>query len=441
MLNHQNVVAARDIPEGMHKLATNDLPLLGMEYCEGGDLRKHLNNFDNCCGMKEGAVLILLWDIASALRYLHENRIIHRDLKPENIVLQQGEQRAFFLFTVQDPKRVLAYGYLRKVWGQAWHTVRTLKEDCNRLHLGQRAAVMSLLRFNSTLSKLKNTMGSTSQHLKAKLDFFRSSIQIDLEKYREQIDFGITSEKLISAWKDMEQKADECGRVEEVEELDQQMLKVQSDIVDLQWSPLVRRQGDTLDILEEKAMALYRKLREKPRDQRNSGESQDMVRILLQAIQSFNKKVNDICTHLSKTMACKQKVIELLPQVERVIMLMNEDEKTITKLQEKRQKELWNLLKIACSKVRSPVSGSPENLSVSRLGTPSQLLLTPQNFVEPLEDSGERLEEIEESQSLCSQIQNTIMDTIREQEQSLMLLDWSWLSPQEMKNQGEETEM
>uniref|UniRef100_H3B6K7 I-kappa-kinase-beta NEMO binding domain-containing protein n=1 Tax=Latimeria chalumnae TaxID=7897 RepID=H3B6K7_LATCH len=237
----------------------------------------------------------------------------------------------------------------------------------------------------------------------------------DLEKYREQIDFGITSEKLISAWKDMEQKADECGRVEEVEELDQQMLKVQSDIVDLQWSPLVRRQGDTLDILEEKAMALYRKLREKPRvpDQRNSGESQDMVRILLQAIQSFNKKVNDICTHLSKTMACKQKVIELLPQVERVIMLMNEDEKTITKLQEKRQKELWNLLKIACKKKKKKKSRPKLKETMT----------------------GERLEEIEESQSLCSQIQNTIMDTIREQEQSLMLLDWSWLSPQEMKNQ------
>lgn len=92
-LNHPNVVAARDVPEGMQNLAPNDLPLLAMEYCQGGDLRKYLNQFENCCGLREGAILTLLSDIASALRYLHENRIIHRDLKPENIVLQQGEQR------------------------------------------------------------------------------------------------------------------------------------------------------------------------------------------------------------------------------------------------------------------------------------------------------------------------------------------------------------
>lgn len=40
-LNHVNVVAARDVPAGMQKLVTaNDLPLLAMEYCQGGDLRK-----------------------------------------------------------------------------------------------------------------------------------------------------------------------------------------------------------------------------------------------------------------------------------------------------------------------------------------------------------------------------------------------------------------
>lgn len=40
-LDHANVVAAREVPEGMQKLmVTNDLPLLAMEYCQGGDLRK-----------------------------------------------------------------------------------------------------------------------------------------------------------------------------------------------------------------------------------------------------------------------------------------------------------------------------------------------------------------------------------------------------------------
>ena len=62
-LNHPNVVAARDVPEGMQKLAPNDLPLLAMEYCQGGDLRKYLNQLENCCGLREEAILILLSDI------------------------------------------------------------------------------------------------------------------------------------------------------------------------------------------------------------------------------------------------------------------------------------------------------------------------------------------------------------------------------------------
>lgn len=39
---------------------------------------------------------------------------------------------------------------------------------------------------------MKNSMASMSQQLKAKLDFFKTSIQIDLEKYSEQTEFGIS---------------------------------------------------------------------------------------------------------------------------------------------------------------------------------------------------------------------------------------------------------
>uniref|UniRef100_A0A672U099 Inhibitor of nuclear factor kappa-B kinase subunit beta n=1 Tax=Strigops habroptila TaxID=2489341 RepID=A0A672U099_STRHB len=656
-LNHPNVVAARDVPEGMQKLAPNDLPLLAMEYCQGGDLRKYLNQLENCCGLREEAILILLSDIASALRYLHENRIIHRDLKPENIVLQQGEQRLIhkiidlgyakeldqgslctsfvgtlqylvrkelsqkssyhfavgyskvtgvFLLTLvfhsvrqkseldivvyedlsgevkfssslpcpnnlnsvlagrlekwlqlmlmwhprqrgtdptygpngcfkalddilnlkllhvlnmvtgtvhtypvteeetlqsvkariqldtgipeqdqellqeaglalfsqklatkhtadskvndtaaadtdllflfdnqkvtyeaqvalrphpesvdcilQDPKRNLHFFQLRKVWGQIWHTIRMLKEDCNRLQQGQRAAMMNLLRYNSTLSKMKNSMASLSQQLKAKLDFFKTSIQIDLEKYKEQIEFGITSEKLLFAWKEMEQAVELCGREDDVDQLVKKMMALQTDIVDLQRSPLGRKQGGTLEDLEEQARELYRRLREKPRDQRTSGDSQEIVRLLLQAIQSFEKKVRVIYAQLSKTVVCKQKALELFPRVEKVMNLMNEDEETVVRLQEKRQKELWNLLKIACSKVRGPVTGSPESMNTSRLGSPGHLLLQVPSGTYNLSESVRKSEELLlESQKLCSQLENVMHDTMKDQEQSFMV--------------------
>lgn len=52
---------------------------------------------------------------------------------------------------------------------------------------------MNLLRNNSCLSKMKNSMASMSQQLKAKLDFFKTSIQIDLEKYRGRRSLGSVS--------------------------------------------------------------------------------------------------------------------------------------------------------------------------------------------------------------------------------------------------------
>lgn len=39
-LNHVNVVQAREVPEELSPIALNDLPILAMEYCSRGDLRK-----------------------------------------------------------------------------------------------------------------------------------------------------------------------------------------------------------------------------------------------------------------------------------------------------------------------------------------------------------------------------------------------------------------
>ncbi|KAF6084129.1 inhibitor of nuclear factor kappa B kinase subunit beta [Phyllostomus discolor] len=303
---------------------------------------------------------------------------------------------------------------------------------CLSSSCGKYGARMNLLRNNSCLSKMKNSMASMSQQLKAKLDFFKTSIQIDLEKYSEQTEFGITSDKLLLAWREMEQAVELCGRENEVKHLVERMMALQTDIVDLQRSPMGRKQGGTLDDLEEQARELYRRLREKPRDQRTEGDSQEMVRLLLQAIQAFEKKVRVIYTQLSKTVVCKQKALELLPKVEEVVSLMNEDEKTVVRLQEKRQKELWNLLKIACSKVRGPVSGSPDSMNASRLSHSGQLMSQPPTAPDCLPESVSKSDAlVAEAHTLCTQLESAMQDTMKEQDQSLRSLDWSWLQTEE----------
>uniref|UniRef100_A0A8C5HQ09 Inhibitor of nuclear factor kappa-B kinase subunit alpha n=1 Tax=Gouania willdenowi TaxID=441366 RepID=A0A8C5HQ09_GOUWI len=523
-LNHINVVTAQDVPEEMHHISLNDLPLLAMEYCSRGDLRKLLSRPENCCGLKESEVLSLLNDVGSGIQYLHENKIIHRDLKPENIVLQdiggklvhkiidlgyakdldQGSLCTSFVGTIQylapelfenkpytvtvdywsfgtmifecscgfrpflhnlqpvqwaskvrhkgpkdimaveelngevrfsthlpypnnlsrtllepmesllqlmlmwdpslrggkvnvdnkkplcfdvleqvlsmkvvhilnmstaqvhsfqlsseeslhslqkrievetrievanqellqetgvslDPRKAAAQcvldgrGWdsyivylfdksitqysgpfsarrlpekvntivqesriqlplvvLKKVWGEAVSYICGLKDDYSRLFQGQRAAMLSLLRYNTNLTRYKNSMFGFSQQLKAKLDFFKSSIQYDLEKYSDQMHYGICKQR------------------------------PDSDV---------------------------------------SCDSSEMVKAIIQTVQNQDKVLKDLFTHLSKILSSKQKIIDLFPRIEKTLENIKDADSTVMTMQIKRQREFWHLLKIAC---------------------------------------------------------------------------------------------
>nr|KAF6455381.1 component of inhibitor of nuclear factor kappa B kinase complex [Rousettus aegyptiacus] len=613
-LNHSNVVKACDVPEELNFLI-NDVPLLAMEYCSGGDLRKLLNKPENCCGLKESQILSLLNDIGSGIRYLHENKIIHRDLKPENIVLQdvggkiihkiidlgyakdvdQGSLCTSFVGTLQylapelfenkpytatvdywsfgtmvfeciagyrpflhhlqpftwhekikkkDPKCIFAceemtgevrfsshlpqpnslcslivepmenwlqlmlnwdpqqrggpvdltlkqpscfvlmdhilnlkrgcdsymvylfdksktvyegpfasrslsdcVNYivqdskiqlpiiqLRKVWAEAVHYVSGLKEDYSRLFQGQRAAMLSLLRYNTNLTKMKNTLISASQQLKAKLEFFHKSIQLDLERYSEQMTYGISSEKMLKAWKEMEEKAVHYAEVGVIGYLEDQIMSLHTEIMELQKSPYGRRQGDSMESLEQRAINLYKQLKHRPSDHSYS-DSTEMVKIIVHTVQSQDRVLKELFGHLSKLLGCKQKIIDLLPMVEMALSNIKEADNTVMFMQGKRQKEIWHLLKIACtqSSARSLVGSSLEGAVTTPQASawlpptsaerenPLSCVVTPQD--------GETLAQmIEENLNCLGHLSTIIHEANEEQNSGMMNLDWSWLT-------------
>uniref|UniRef100_A0A672YDU2 Inhibitor of nuclear factor kappa-B kinase subunit alpha n=1 Tax=Sphaeramia orbicularis TaxID=375764 RepID=A0A672YDU2_9TELE len=559
-LNHINVVTARDVPEEINLISLNDLPLLAMEYCSRGDLRKLLSKPENCCGLKESEVLSLLNDVGSGIQYLHENKIIHRDLKPENIVLQdingklvhkiidlgyakdldQGSLCTSFVGTLQylapelfenkpytvtvdywsfatmifecscgfrpflhnlqpvqwaskvrnkgpkdimaveelngevrfsthlpypnnisrtllepmesllqlmlkwDPvlrggqitesKKPLCFEVLERILSmkvvhilnmttaqvhsyqlapdESLHSlqkrietetkievvnqellqetgvsldprkpaaqcvldgvVRTaiefldfcieshtdvIKQNsnnvifshkdfgqlCNCKHLPALSLRLSLLRYNTNLTRCKNSMFGFSQQLKAKLDFFKSSIQYDLEKYSDQMHYGIC-ECLHSLW--------DLGfvlQVAEVSYLDDEIMALHSEIVELQRSPYARRQGDKMEQLNhiQTEMCCIWCIFSAPEPDVSS-DSSEMVKAIIQTVQNQDKVLKDLYTHLSKILISKQKIIDLFPRIEKTLESIKEADNTVMQMQIKRQREFWHLLKIAC---------------------------------------------------------------------------------------------
>lgn len=675
-LNHINVVTARDVPEEMKHIALNDLPLLAMEYCSRGDLRKLLSKPENCCGLKESEVLSLLNDVGSGIQYLHANKIIHRDLKPENIVLQEingklvhkiidlgyakdldqgslctsfvgtlqylapelfeskpytvtvdywsfgtmifecscgfrpflhnlqpvqwtskvrnkgpkdimavedmnGEVRfsthlpypnnlsrtlleplesllqlmlkwdpvqrggamnpdtkqpqcfalleqilnmkvvhilnmtttevhSFLLnpeeglhslqqrietttkiehlnqellqetgvmldprkpaaqcvldgvrgwdsyivylfdksltkysgpftpralpesvnFIVRETKTQLPLSALKKVWGEAVSYVCGLKEDYSRLFQGQRAAMLSLLRYNTNLTRYKNLMFSCSQQLKAKLDFFKSSIQYDLEKYSDQMQYGISSEKMLKAWQDNEEKAAAFVQVAEVGHLDEEIMALHSEIVELQRSPYARRQGDVMEQLEEKAVELYKQLKAKCKmndPQHGYSDSSDMVKVIVQTVQNQDRVLKDLYAHLSKILLSKQKIIDLFPKIEKTLENIKEADSTVMQMQMKRQREFWHLLKIACAQNTTRSHSTEMSSSLSAWSHPPSSCSPRLPLSLHATPDGETVNHLlEENQRYLSQLTSLLQETSDEKSESIMDQDWSW---------------
>lgn len=92
-IRHVNIVRGIKVkPDAflneLTKSSASELPILIMEYCDGGDLRKQLNDNRTANGMLESEIRNILQALKNAIFYLHSMQIFHLDVKPENVVIQ-----------------------------------------------------------------------------------------------------------------------------------------------------------------------------------------------------------------------------------------------------------------------------------------------------------------------------------------------------------------
>lgn len=324
-------------------------------------------------------------------------------------------------FIVRETKTQLPLAALRKVWGEAVSYVCGLRGDYSRLYQGQRAAMLSLLRYNTNLTRYKIVLFSQSQQLRAKLAFFTTSIQQDLQHYDQQRDTGISSEKLLKAWQDNEQKAAAFTQVSEVGYLDEEIVCLHSEIVELQRSPFARRQADIMEQLEEKAIELYKQLKAKcksPDPPHGYSDSSEMVKTIVQTVQNQDRILRDLYTHLSKILECKCRIVALFPKLEGAVESIKAAEAAVMTMQMKRQREFWHLLKIACAQNGSHNSLTPS----SNASSPPPLTMNPLGHTHS--ESVRHL--LDENQRYLSQLTSLLQETSQDKTCNIMDQDWSW---------------
>ena len=76
-----------------------------MEFCEGGDLKKKIDDVYNLkSSFKKSELINILIQICESLNYLHNRNIIHRDIKSQNI-----------FFTKDNIVRIGDFGLAKKI--------------------------------------------------------------------------------------------------------------------------------------------------------------------------------------------------------------------------------------------------------------------------------------------------------------------------------------
>lgn len=118
-LNHPYVIKMHDKVLEQEDVQGNKRRCLLMEFIDGHDLKRHINERD----LSMRKMLDVCIKLCQGLDFLHQNGIVHRDIKPANFMLPRGS----------DAVKILDFGLSES--NQSWRTRFMKKGGGTRLYM------------------------------------------------------------------------------------------------------------------------------------------------------------------------------------------------------------------------------------------------------------------------------------------------------------------
>ncbi|XP_071952102.1 inhibitor of nuclear factor kappa-B kinase subunit beta-like [Antedon mediterranea] len=326
---------------------------------------------------------------------------------------------------LEKPNMLQPYAERKKAGGQALFLCADTERSFNKLLDGAKAAEISMLSKLNELSRLTDYMKKMQGNLEGALDFFKTSAKFDVEQYKLQEARGLTSDKIYQMWQESLADVDMLQCKSQTEEIEKKVRLLNTRIGEIKRSPVIR-QHSSFNAFVSQVTKFYKDLKKTKDDGTNFFDNARLVSIVKGCIEKRKQLTKDVLSHILKILQFKQEIIEVYQQMKVLVHYMYDNTVKIKKVQQQRQADMWNLLKIVFQKLHR-TSGEFQTFkrSVSSVSDPTH------SRSYSTSDQADSLSLMNESDTTQTMFEEMFKNVLEDQEKTaahVQSMDWSFIN-------------
>jgi serine/threonine protein kinase len=279
---------------------------------------------------------------------------------------------------LQHPRMEVTYPHKKIIYAHGFYFFATEQSICRQFSQGVRVFILHLLNKIKDLNMVSQEIAKSFERAAAKFDFFKESLFHDLEKYSDQSKKRdrITSLSIFESWKrsaaEMERQVSIIR--DELSTAESGMKKVNAEALEIQRIPKQAR-ADDLQLFRDKSIGMIENMKRIPVEGKKEKERvTDLAHLVVKCLRQRDIFLQEHFGQRSRLRQAHFEVQSLAPLQGMLRHNLVVFSNAVSKLQRKRQSDIWKLLAAAVQQKTSSPScrRSPSSPSVSAQASPMQ---------------------------------------------------------------------